>query len=85
MSLGHVVNQLHDEYGFADSGAAEKADFAALTVGSQEVHHFDAGDQDLLFHAHLLELGGFGVDGASEIGVDGTWKKGNQIVWACSE
>ena len=38
VSLGHVVDQLHDEYGLAHAGAAEETDLAALHVGGQQVH-----------------------------------------------
>ena len=37
--LCHVVDQLHDEHGLADAGAAEESDFAPLLVGSQQVLH----------------------------------------------
>jgi len=38
VSLGHVVDQLHDEHRLAHAGAAKQADFAALLVRSQQVH-----------------------------------------------
>ena len=41
--LGDVVDELHDEDGLADSGAAEEADLAPLAVGGQEVDDLDAG------------------------------------------
>ena len=47
MRLGDVVDQLHDDHGLADAGAAEQADLAALGVGRQQVDDLDAGDQDL--------------------------------------
>jgi len=37
--LCHVVDQLHDEHGLADAGAAEESDFPSLLVGSKQVHH----------------------------------------------
>ena len=45
--LGDVVDQLLDDHGLADAGAAEQADLAAFQVGCQQVDHLDAGDQDL--------------------------------------
>ena len=41
--LGDVVDQLHDEDGLADAGAAEEADLAALRVGREQVDDLDAG------------------------------------------
>ena len=35
--LGEVVDQLHDQHGLADAGAAEETDLAALDVGGDQV------------------------------------------------
>jgi hypothetical protein len=45
MRLGDVVDQLHDDHGLADPGAAEQADLSALHVGRQQVDDLDAGDE----------------------------------------
>jgi hypothetical protein len=47
MGLRDVVDQLHDQHGLADAGAAEQADLAALGVRRQQVDDLDAGDEDL--------------------------------------
>ena len=47
--LGHVVDQLHDQHGLADAGAAEQADLAALGIGREQIDDLDAGDQDFGF------------------------------------
>ena len=47
MRLGDVVDQLHDDHGLADAGAAEQPDFAALRIGRQQIDDFDPGNQDL--------------------------------------
>ena len=44
--LGDVVDQLHDDHGLADAGAAEQADLAALGIGREQVDDLDAGDED---------------------------------------
>jgi hypothetical protein len=44
VSLGHVVDQLHDKDSLADACAAEETDLATLGVGSQEVDDLDAGN-----------------------------------------
>src|SRR3712207_9240019 len=41
--LGDVVDQLLDEDGLADAGAAEQADLAALGVRGEQVDDLDAG------------------------------------------
>ena len=53
--LGDVVDQLHDQHGLADAGAAEQADLAALGVGREQVDDLDAGDEDLRFRRLLGE------------------------------
>uniref|UniRef100_A0A182P1D5 Prokaryotic-type class I peptide chain release factors domain-containing protein n=1 Tax=Anopheles epiroticus TaxID=199890 RepID=A0A182P1D5_9DIPT len=68
--LGDVVDQLHDEYGLADTGTTEQSDLATLRVRGQQIHHLDAGYQNLLLDAHLDELGGFGVDRGGQVGLD---------------
>ena len=71
VGLGHVVDQLHDEHSLAHASAAKEADLSSLHVGGQQVHDFDAGDENLLLDAHLDELRSLGVDGQLLGGVDG--------------
>ena len=62
--LGDVVDELHDQHGLADAGAAEQADLAALGVRREQVDDLDAGDEDLRL-GRLLGIGRRGlVDGA---------------------
>ena len=44
---GDVVDQLHDDDGLADAGAAEQADLAAAEVGLDQVDDLDAGLEHL--------------------------------------
>ena len=53
--LGDVVDQLLNQHGLADAGAAEQADLAALGVRRQQIDDLDAGDQDLRFGRLLGE------------------------------
>ena len=39
MSLGHIVVQLHDEDGLADTRGAKEANLAALAEGDIQVNH----------------------------------------------
>ena len=61
--LGHVVDQLHDQHRLAHARAAEQADLAALGIGGDQVHHLDAGFQDLGGGFLLLKAGGLTVNG----------------------
>ena len=70
MRLGHVVDQLHDQHGLADAGAAEQADLAAFGVRREQVHHLDAGDQDLGLGRLIDVRGRRGVDWALGGGLD---------------
>ena len=78
---GDVADQLLDEHGLADAGAAEQADLAALLVRREQVDDLDAGLEDLPSSStarrtagaerwigiRLLELdGAFAVDGLAE-------------------
>ena len=56
MGLRDVVDQLHDQHGLADAGAAEQADLAALVVRRQQVDDLEAGDEELGFR-RLLRIG----------------------------
>ena len=42
VQLGDVVDQLHDDDGLADAGAAERADLAALEERADQVDDLDA-------------------------------------------
>ncbi len=44
VALGDVVDQLLDQHGLTDAGAAEQADLSALRVGREEVDDLDPGD-----------------------------------------
>ena len=44
---GDVVDQLHDDDGLADAGAAEQADLAALQIRLEQVDDLDAGLEHL--------------------------------------
>ena len=72
MSLGHVVDKLHDQDSLADTSSTEQSDLTSLGIGSKQVHHLDTSHQDLLLHTHLVELGSLGVDSLALLGVNGT-------------
>ena len=46
VALDHGMDQLHDEHGLADPGAAEHCRLAALRQRRQQVDHLDAGRED---------------------------------------
>ncbi len=55
MVLRNVVDELHDDDGFADSGAAEQADLAALQEGLDEIDDLDARLEHLFARRLLVE------------------------------
>ena len=57
MLLGEVVDELHDENGLADAGAAEQARFATTNVGLEKVDDLDAGLEGLGLGGELVEGG----------------------------
>ena len=71
VSLGNVVDQLHDKDSLADSGTTEETDLASLTVGGEQVDNLDTGDKDFLLDGHLVEVGSLSVDGLTLVGGDG--------------
>ena len=47
MRFCNVVDELHDENGFAYAGAAEQTDLATLSVWREQVDHLDARYENL--------------------------------------
>ncbi len=72
MRLRDVVDQLLDQHGLADAGAAEQADLAALGVRSQKVDDLDAGDENFSFGRLIGVARRFLVDRAHAFGLDRT-------------
>ncbi len=62
MELGDVVDELHDDHGLADAGAAERADLAALQKGTDQVDDLDARGQHLRRRRLIDERGRRAVD-----------------------
>merc|ERR1712061_370362 len=71
VSLGNVVDQLHDKDSLADSGSAEETNLASLTVGGKQVDDLDTGDKDFLLDGHLVEVRSLSVDGLALVSGDG--------------
>src|SRR5262245_3509388 len=62
--LRNVVDQLLNKHGLADARAAEETDLAAAGIGGEQIHDFDASDQNLCL-GRLLGIGWrWLVDGA---------------------
>merc|ERR1719474_1855641 len=71
VSLGNVVDQLHDKHSLADTGAAEETDLTSLAVRGEQVDDLDTSDKDLLLDRHLVEVGSLSVDGLALVSGDG--------------
>ena len=66
--LGDVVDQLLDEHGLADAGAAEQADLAAAAVRGEQVDDLDAGLEHLDLACLVDELRRRAVDRRALLG-----------------
>jgi hypothetical protein len=66
--LRDIANELLDEHGLADSGAAEETDLAALDVGGEQVDDLDAGFEDLRGRLQFLEGRRVAVDRPTLLG-----------------
>ena len=66
IGLRDVVDQLLDQHGLADAGAAEQADLAALRIGAQQVDDLDARRQDFRHRLLIDEGRGELVDAAQD-------------------
>jgi peptide chain release factor 1 len=67
--LGDVVDQLHDDDGLADAGAAEEADLAALEERLDEVDDLDTGFEHHLRRGLLVKRRSGAVNGQEFLGV----------------
>ena len=67
---GDVVDQLHDDDGLADAGAAEQPDLAALQIRLEQVDDLDAGLEHLELGGLLLECRRGPMDRPVLLGVD---------------
>ncbi len=57
MTLGNVVDKLHDEHGLAYAGTAEETDFTAFAVRLEKVDDLDAGSKNLGADSKVFEFG----------------------------
>ena len=64
---GDVADQLLDDDGLTDAGAAEQADLAALERRHQ-VDHLDPGLEELGLGLHLVKSGGPGESASVSLG-----------------
>ena len=71
MLLADVVDQLHDDHGLADAGAAEEANLAALRVGRKQVDDLDPGLEHLRRRREVLDVRGVTVDRPALLRLDG--------------
>ena len=71
VTLGDVVNELHDDDGLADTSTTEETDLTTLAVGENEINDLDTGGEDGVLGGLVGELGGDGVDGELGLLADG--------------
>jgi len=68
--LGHVIDQFHDDDGFADSRSPKESDLSALKEGLHEIDDLDPGLEHLHLRALILERRGLPVDRIIGFGFD---------------
>src|SRR4029434_1504492 len=68
---GDVVNQLHDDHGLADAGAAEEANLPTLEVRLEQVDDLDARLEHLQFGGLLFECRCVSMDWPVILRLDG--------------
>lgn len=57
VAFGNIVNQFHNQNGFADTGAAEQTDFAAFGIRFKQIDYFNAGGQNFRIGGLLGKAG----------------------------
>ena len=72
VQLGDVVDQLHDDDGLADAGAAERADLAALEERADQIDDLDAGREHLRRRRLIDERRRRAMNRVALVGVDRT-------------
>src|SRR5690606_14592920 len=70
VALGDVVDQLLDQHGLADAGAAEQADLTAAGIRGEKVDDLDAGDENCCLGGLVDEFRRLGVDGRGDFAAD---------------
>jgi len=68
--FGDVVDQFHDQNGFANTSTAEEADLAAFGIGRQKINNLNAGHKHFGFSGLIREVRRARVDRAVFIRFD---------------
>ena len=79
MLQGDVVDQLHDDDGLADTGAAEQTDLSALQVRLEQVDDLDARFEHLELGRLLLKRRCRTVNRPALLGLDGPIGKSDRL------
>jgi len=72
VSLSDVVNKLHNEHGFTDTGTTEKTNLTTSGVRGQKIDDLNTSNEEFGTLTLINESGGFSVDGSVLISGDGT-------------
>ena len=54
--FGDVIDQFHDQNGFANASTAKQTNFPTFCIGGQKVNHFDPSDQNFGFCRLLIKI-----------------------------
>ena len=70
MTLGNVVDELHDEHRLTYTGTTEESNLTTLHVGFQQVDDLDTRRQNLLLRREFLERRSLAVYGVGALHVE---------------
>ena len=70
MTLGDVVDKLHDKHRLTHTGTTEQANLTTLHVGLQQVNHLDTCGKNLLLCREFLERRSLAVNGIGTLHVE---------------
>ena len=70
---GNILDQLHDDDGLADTGAAKQSDLAALLVRLEQINDLDAGFEHLQFGGLVFQRRGGTMNRVAFLRLDRTF------------
>ena len=70
MSLGDVVDKLHNQHGFSDTSSSEETDLSSSRIRSKEINDLDTSGQQLRTMTQVLEGRGVSVNRQLHLGHD---------------
>ena len=70
MSLGNIIDKLHDKHGFTYTGTTEKTDFSTFAIRFKQINDFNSGIKDFSSDSKVIKFRSRLVDRADTIRSD---------------